>query len=672
MSVDPVKFVVSEMASEGGQGNTYLATMRNTPMARTFYAIPVEPAGGLDHRFCEVMDAAPVMIWVSRADKLCSWFNKPWLAFTGRTMEAEIGNGWAEGVHRDDYDRCLETYVKLFDRREEFRMQYRLRRLDGAYRWIDDIGIPRYAHDGEFLGYIGSCIDIHVQRATEEELRSVKELLERELTRTTGEFDVLVQSIKDHAIYMLDPEGRIIRWNSGAELITGYSAQQIIGQNHSCFFTPKDQRAGIPKLALIEAAREGRFESECLAVRKDGSQFWVNVVINPIFNQQGELIGFAEISRDMTEKRLAQNLLDQARQTKDRILATASHDLRQPLQTLSLLNGVLRRIPADTRVSSAVQGQEQAIAAMAELLDSLLDISKLETGTIKPQLCDVELDGLFEELNIEFAGIAASKGLAFEIVGCDAIAHTDPKLLGQILRNLLSNAFKFTHEGSVQMKCEREDGHLRLSVTDTGAGISSEHLPHIFDEFYQAEIPTNTVREGHGLGLSIVQRLSQLLDHQILVDSRIGLGSNFSMILPIGLEPSHKIQSAKIDLSQNAIGDEHVMVVDDNPTVLAATCSLLESVGYRVTAVSSIAEALKQAHADNDITVLVADYHLANGERGTEAIRAIRSVLGQYLRGLLLTGDTSSGMQKAAREHEVRLISKPIKADEFLALLAGS
>jgi PAS domain S-box-containing protein len=131
----------------------------------------VELPGGLDARFCEVMDAAPVMIWVSDTDKQCVWFNRPWLTFTGRDMSQEFGNGWTEGVHPEDFDRCLETYVSHFDARKEFRMEYRLRRHDRTYRWIDDAGIPRFARDGSFLGYIGSCTDIHEYRETQSELR---------------------------------------------------------------------------------------------------------------------------------------------------------------------------------------------------------------------------------------------------------------------------------------------------------------------------------------------------------------------------------------------------------------------------------------------------------------------------------------------------------------------
>ena len=138
---------------------------------------PIDRLGGLDERFCEVMDAAPVMIWVSGEDKGCIWFNRPWLSFTGRSMAQETGNGWAEGIHPEDFNRCLETYTRHFETRETFRMQYRLRRYDGEYRWIDDAGIPRYAGDGTFLGFIGSCMDVTHLKALEQEAEELSERL---------------------------------------------------------------------------------------------------------------------------------------------------------------------------------------------------------------------------------------------------------------------------------------------------------------------------------------------------------------------------------------------------------------------------------------------------------------------------------------------------------------
>jgi signal transduction histidine kinase len=377
-----------------------------------------------------------------------------------------------------------------------------------------------------------------------------------------------------------------------------------------------------------------------------------------------------ESMRSYAELLTANVMLDQARRTKDSLLALASHDLRQPLQTLFLLNGVLRRLPSDPGVATAVAGQEKAIRAMSELLDALLDISKLEAGAIKVEMSDVALAETFRELEIEFAGIAAAKGLQFEVLKCDAIARSDAKLLGQILRNLLGNAVKFTHEGHVRMQCSRERADLRIDVQDTGTGISSEHLPHIFEDFYQAGLPTGNPREGHGLGLAIALRLSRLLGHQITVDSRVGEGSTFSVMLPMGEPRAVPLYKSDVDMAPS--GQGHVMVIDDDAGVLSGLVGLLESAGYQVTAVCSIAEAVKRARDNKDIVLLIADYHLGNGELGTEAIRSVRTVLGKKLIALLLTGDTSSRTKQIAREDQVRFISKPVDPDELLRLVARS
>jgi signal transduction histidine kinase/ActR/RegA family two-component response regulator len=379
-----------------------------------------------------------------------------------------------------------------------------------------------------------------------------------------------------------------------------------------------------------------------------------------------------QFSHQLNQLVATHNALDQARQTKDHVLAIASHDLRQPLQTLFLLNGVLRRLVTDPHVVPAIAGQESAIKAMSELLDSLLDISKLEAGATKPEITDVDLDELFEGLRVEFAGIAATNGLRFEILGRSETARTDPKLVGQVLRNLLSNALKFTNAGSVRMQCVREAGQLRIDIRDTGQGIASEHMPHIFEEFYQAGGTANTAREGHGLGLSIVRRLIQLLGHQIKVDSIVGEGSRFSIFLPVGSAKSRIAPPTKASYQEVSVDEARVMVVEDDAFVLSGICSLLETAGYGVTGVASIGEALEQLRKHKDISLLITDFHLGNGELGTDVIRSIRSVLGRHVRAFLLTGDTSTRLQIIARENDAFLMSKPINADDFLGLLAAA
>jgi PAS domain S-box-containing protein len=181
---------------------------------RTSNGCPAQLPDGLDARFCEVMDIAPVMIWVSGQDKLCNWFNRAWLCFAGRSMSQELGNGWTKGVHPEDFDRCLQIYTSNFDERKEFRMQYRLCRYDGAYRWIDDTGLPRYDHNGKFLGYIGSCIDIHDQRESQRELR--RHLLEVAHVNRCADAAVLAAAISHE---LNQPLAAIMTNTEAAELL---------------------------------------------------------------------------------------------------------------------------------------------------------------------------------------------------------------------------------------------------------------------------------------------------------------------------------------------------------------------------------------------------------------------------------------------------------------------
>jgi len=247
--------------------------------------------------FRELADFAPVMIWRAGLDKLCDWFNKPWLDFVGRTLEQELGTGWAEGVHNEDFDRCLQVYTTSFDARKNFSMIYRLRRHDGEFRYILDNGAPFY-RSGTFAGYFGSCIDV-----TDQSFQGTKR------TKNGGGadyFQLLVEAVVDYAIYMIGTEGRVLSWNTGARRLKGYAPEEIIGQPFSNFYTPEDREAGVPARALEVAREEGRFLAEGWRVRKDGTRFWASVVIDAIKDEQGTLIGFAKVTRDITERYEAQ------------------------------------------------------------------------------------------------------------------------------------------------------------------------------------------------------------------------------------------------------------------------------------------------------------------------------------------------------------------------------
>ncbi len=226
---------------------------------------------------------------------------------------------------------------------------------------------------------------------------------------------------------------------------------------------------------------------------------------------------------------LARDEADRANLAKSRFLATASHDLRQPLQTLSLLNGALRRIVIAPDAADALRQQEQAIGTMSRLLNALLDISKLESGAIKPELSDFTVAALFGELPEEFASLAANKSLKLQVDASTECVHSDPSLVEQILRNLISNAIKYTRAGWVRLRCLPEVARVRIEVLDTGIGIPADQIAYIYDEFYQAGVATDSSRDGYGLGLSIVQRILRLLDLKLDVRSEPGKGSIFSL-----------------------------------------------------------------------------------------------------------------------------------------------
>ena len=430
---------------------------------------------------------------------------------------------------------------------------------------------------------------------------------------------------------------------------------------------------------------------DLFARRKDGSEFPVEISLSPI--EDGDSVLVVAAIRDCTERTRAKAELIAARQAaeraraaadesrefaeranqgKSRFLATASHDLRQPLQSLALLNGSLRRLVSDPEALEALSQQDLAIGAMTRLLNALLDISKLESGAINPEVTDFSVAGIFEELRHEFTGIAARKGLELQIEPSCCSAHSDPSLIEQILRNLVSNAIKYTPKGYVRLRSLPEQtGSIRLEVMDTGIGIAEDALPFIYDEFYQVGVPANSTRDGYGLGLSIVQRLVKLLKLRLDVHSEIGKGSVFALTLP-GSPAAARSQQTVAGNQPAAPARQssqvHVLLLDDDRAVLNATRMLFKVEGYRVTAVSSLSEAVAAVRADPSVDLLVTDFHLGKGETGMQVISALREILGKPVKTVLLTGDTSTAMRSLSLDSTTRIASKPVHAEELLKL----
>jgi PAS domain S-box-containing protein len=495
------------------------------------------------------------------------------------------------------------------------------------------------------------------------------------------------------AMIIIDASGTIRFTNRQVSALFGYAPDEIIGQSIEMLMPERFRSRHVghrQRYARSVRVRPMGVGLELFGQRRDGSEFPLEISLSPI--DDGERVLVAAAIRDVTDhKRVeaeliiarkaaeaareiadqAREIADRANQGKSRFLATASHDLRQPLQSLALLNGTLRRVVTAPDAAEALAQQEQAIGAMSRLLNALLDISKLESGAIKPEPTDFTVASIFDELRTQFAGIAANKGLKFEIESCADCVHSDPSLVEQILRNLVSNAIKYTREGWVRLRCLHEAALVRIEILDTGIGIPADQLRFIYDEFYQVGVPTNSSRDGYGLGLSIVQRLVKLLTLRLDVRSEVGRGSAFSLVLPAStagvLPPPAASQRPRAQ--EPPVGHAHVLLVEDDAAVRGATRMLLKVEGYRVTAVASLSEAVQHVRDGNDVDLLVSDYHLSDGETGIQVIAALRELLGESLKAVLATGDTSSAIQDLPRDPLLRIASKPIKAEELLTLL---
>ncbi len=483
------------------------------------------------------------------------------------------------------------------------------------------------------------------------------------------------------AIVIVDPAGRIVFASRQVETLFGHAAEEIVGQRVEMLLPERlreihlGHRRGYNRNARVRPMGVGL---DLNALRKDGTELPVEISLSPI--EDGERTLVAAAIRDVSERKRIQTELTQARETADRanqaksrFLATASHDLRQPLQTLSLLHGTLCRVVREAAAREAVTQQGQAIDAMSRLLNALLDISKLESGAVRPDPTDFTVDALFEELRGEFATLAASKGLELCIEPAAHRVHSDAALVGQILRNLVSNAIKYTREGSVQLRCLARAAGVRVEVADTGIGIPADQLPYIYDEFYQIGVASNAAREGYGLGLSIVHRLIALLGLKLEVRSEVGRGSVFALQLPpaTGAQGETRLApAAAAAAADRQASSPCILLVDDDLGVRNATAMLLKVEGYRVISASSLGEAVQKATDEPAIDLLITDYHLSNGETGVQLIEALRTIVGNGLRAILVTGDTSSTIRDLKADERIRLASKPIHADELLALIA--
>lgn len=372
-------------------------------------------------------------------------------------------------------------------------------------------------------------------------------------------------------------------------------------------------------------------------------------------------------SLKQAEKREHEAALAAARanQGKSRFLAAASHDLRQPLHAMGILVSALSGRLQNTKDRELLEGIETCLNTMQSLFDSLLDISRLDAGVIDPQPEVLDLNTLLHTLATEFSPQASSRGLSLRVRKTSYSTHSDPSMLGRILRNLIANAIKYTDSGGVMVSVRRRGKELALEVWDTGIGFPADQIEAMFAEFQQLEVG-KVRRQGLGLGLSIANRLCTMLGHRIEVRSVEGQGSVFKVFIPISDQPPELINTEPDSSTVTDHSCYHVMVLDDEPDNLTASALLLTDWGYQVTTVTNLAEVELM---DQCPDLLFVDHHLKGNEKGTTAITLLKAKFSRDIPAFVLTGDTEPDQLKEIRSMGYPVVHKPLKPMKLRAIL---
>jgi PAS domain S-box-containing protein len=559
----------------------------------------------------------------------------------------------SELLEQNQPDRALETVRQAGHMEEE---GWRLRK-DGTRFWASVVITQIPGTNGEIRGFSLITRDLSERRRQDEMLRMSEE-----------RFRLLVEGVKDYAIFMLDPGGHIVSWNLGAQKNKGYEASEIIGQHFSVFYPPEVAAIGWPEQELRNALRDGRFEDEGWRIRKDGSRFWASVVITALHDATGRHRGFAKVTRDLTERRRVTALEDEGRRVTN-FLAMLGHELRNPLAPISNALELLKREKTESAVIAHTRdiiGRQ--LRQMTRLVDDLLDVGRITSGKIHLESKPVRLREAIAEAAEAVRPLIESKSqtLHLHYQEADPWISGDRARLIQIVSNLIHNAAKFTHNsGNVHVSLSQVGEDADISVRDDGPGIPPKDLQRIFDLFVQGEQNMARSQGGLGLGLSLVQQLTTLHGGRVSAFStgRPGEGSEFVVQFQTTQPPI-----ATLEAEPRPVGEQRVLVVDDNVDAAETMALLLEALGYKSSVAHGGLSAIEAVKAqDPDVVLLDIGLPDLNGHEVAKRLRAemINPPPLIAITGYGQASDRDTSLEAGFRAH----LTKPVDVDKLTALL---
>jgi PAS domain S-box-containing protein len=448
---------------------------------------------------------------------------------------------------------------------------------------------------------------------------------QEEILRQSEErFRLIVNGVKDYAIFMLDSDGRIASWNTGAQAIKGYTATEIIGKHFSIFYTPEDIARGWPQHELAVARVEGRFEDEGWRLRKDGTRFWANVIITTLYDNERRVRGFAKVTRDLTARRRIEALQESERQMNE-FLAMLGHELRNPLASIVNALALMRGEPErDWRRLRDVL--ERQTTHLAHIVDDLLDVSRITRGKISLKKETVDLNRVVTRALESSRPLIDSRkhDVKLRLGDGEILVEADPTRLSQIVLNLISNAVKYTPQGGrITVGVGRDGDRAVLRVADTGVGIHASLLPKVFDLFVQGDRSLDRTEGGLGIGLTLVKRLVEMHDGSVSAFSGgPGEGSEFVVRLPLAAASSIAAHTGK-EAAPSSATRRRLLVVDDNRDFADTLAALFETMGHEVRTAYNGTDAVSAAVAFRPEAVFL-DIGLP-GRNGYEVARLLRS-----------------------------------------------
>lgn len=642
----------------------------------------------LNSTFRQLLDALPAAIYITDAKGRLTFYNCAAVQFSGR--EPELGTDrWCVSprLYYPDgapmrLDECPMA-IAVKEDRPVCGVEAVIERPDGTR--VHFLSCPTPLHDpsGALVGAVNMLVDISERKEAEAMQRRLTETLEQRIAERTQEmtaafarlqaseqrFRLLVQGVTDYAIFMLDPEGVVANWNLGASRIKGYAAEEIIGRHFSQFYTAVDRHAGVPHRALETARRTGKYEAEGWRVRKDGTVFWANAVIDAIHDGAGRLIGFAKITRDLTERRATEEQLRQAQKMEavGQLTGGVAHDFNNLLTAiignLEMLGTIL---PEDSSASRYASAALRAAGRGARLTEQLLAFSRRQE--IRSQI--VNVNDILRETMILCQrtlgeGIEIEQRLQPEIWTCDI----DPAQLEAAILNLAANARDAMNRvGRLVIASKNvtlgEGGETGLaagdfvvvSVSDTGCGMSSDEAARAFEPFFT----TKEVGKGTGLGLSQVYGFAQQAGGAARIDSKKGVGTTVDIYLPRKDGPLAMQEVAADRLAGGASGHT-ILVVEDDDDIREMITTMLSDLGYRILVAETGPEALAILRHERSVDLLFTDVIMPAGMSGTDLARTA-SRLRPDLKILLTSGYAGIEPEAIAARADFPFIAKPYRA----------